>query len=124
MGGGIVSPQADAIQRGVLCLREMSPAVWVITQNMDPGGCSLSFLFRATNCDSPQASLVHSSLPLPVPRVSGCKPNFVLWPFKRLCASPDISPWLIEPLLLFTAGYYLGSFSGSGAVGWRTQLGV
>ena len=43
--------------------------------------------------NSPQMSLVYSALPLPEPRVSGCKQNFVHWPFKRLSASPTISPF-------------------------------
>ena len=47
-GGGIASPQADAIQRGLLCLREMAPAIWGMTQHQYPGDCSLSSLSRAT----------------------------------------------------------------------------
>ena len=37
--------------------------------------------------DSPDASLVHSVLPLTESRVSGCKQNFVSWPFKSLSVS-------------------------------------
>ena len=37
--------------------------------------------------NSSQVSLVHFALPLPEPRVSGCKQNFVHLPFKRLSAS-------------------------------------
>ena len=69
-------------------------------------------------------SLVHSALPLLEPRVSGCKQNFVCWPFKRLSAFPAISPWQTETLLLFTAGCHLGSFPSSGDIGWGAQLGV
>ena len=36
-GGAIASPEADAIQSMVPCLREMAPAVWEMTQRMDPG---------------------------------------------------------------------------------------
>ena len=67
--------------------------------------------------NSPPATLVHSALPLPEPRVSGCKWNFVNC-IKRLSASPDVSPWQIETLLLFTAGCYLGSFQA-----WYCRLG-
>ena len=59
---------------------------------------------------SPQAFLVHSSLCLPEPRVSGCKWGFVHWPFKRLFESPAVSLWQTETLQLFTAGCYLGTF--------------
>ena len=59
--------------------------------------------------DSPQASLVHSALPLLKPSVSGYKQNYVHWPLKRLSESPDISLWQTETLVLFTAGCWLGS---------------
>ena len=59
---------------------------------------------------SVQTSLVHSVLPLLEPRVSSCKQNFVLWPFKRLSVSPVLSPWQTEIMLLFTAVCYVGSF--------------
>ena len=108
--GAIASPQADAIQRGVLCLREMASAVWAVTQSRGPGGCSFSAFPGATNPRLPQASLANSVLPLPEPKVSGCQQNFVHWPFKRLSESPAASPWQTETLLLFTAGRYLGSF--------------
>ena len=45
--------------------------------------------------DPPQESLAHSALPLLEFRVSSCKRNFVHWPFKRLSASPAVSPWQI-----------------------------
>ena len=57
--------------------------------------------------DSPQ---VDSALPLLEPRVSGCKLNFVHWPFKRLSTSLGFSPWHTETLLLVTAGCYVGFF--------------
>ena len=60
--------------------------------------------------DSPQVSLVHSVFPLSALRVSGCKRNFVRWTFKRLSASLAVSSRQTEPLLLFKAGCYLGSF--------------
>ena len=84
-----------------------------MTQHRDPSGCSFSSLSRAT---SPRLSCVssplclHSALPLPEPRVRGCKWNFVCWPFKSLSESPAVSPWQREPLLLFKAGCYLSSF--------------
>ena len=65
---------------------------------------------KPPTADSTQVSLVHSALPFPAPRVNGSKRNFLCWPFNRLSASPAISPWPIEPLLLFTTGCYLGSF--------------
>ena len=65
---------------------------------------------EAPTPDSPQISIVRCALPLLEPRVSGYKRNFVCWTFKRLSASPAISPWKTETLLLFTAGCYLGSF--------------
>ena len=64
--------------------------------------------------DSLHTSPVYSALPLLEPRVSGCKWNFVLWPFKRLSAFLAVSPWQTEILLLFTAECYLGSFPASG----------
>ena len=76
------------------------------------GGCSFSSLLRATSprlsshVSSPLCSPVHSILPLPEPKVIGCKRNFVHWPFKRLFASPAVSPWQTESPLLFTAGCY------------------
>ena len=75
----------------------------------DPGDCSFSSLPRATN---PTLSCVSSPLcpPLLEPRVSGCKQNFVHWPFKSLFVFPALCPWWIETLLLFTAGCSLGSF--------------
>ena len=69
-GRAIASPQADAIQRGVLCLEKMASAVWGLTQHMDPGALP-SVVPRTTN--SLYTFLVHSALPLPEPRVSGCK---------------------------------------------------
>ena len=57
-----------------------------------------------------QTSLVHFALPLPEPRVSDYKGDFSHSPFNRLSASPSVSPWQTEALLLFTAGCYLGSF--------------
>ena len=48
--------------------------------------------------------------PLAGAQGSGCKQNFVCWPLKSLSASPAISPWETETLLLFTAGCYLGFF--------------
>ena len=77
-------------------------------------------LQRATMSDSPQVSLVHSALPLPEPRVSGCKQNFVCWPFKRLSVSSAISSWQIELLLLFSCMLF-GFLSSSHAVG-RTPV--
>ena len=72
-GRSIASPQADATWRGVLYQRQMATAVWEMTQHRDPGGCSFSFLPEAPTPDCPQASLVHSALPLLEPRVNGCK---------------------------------------------------
>ena len=60
--------------------------------------------------ESLQVSLVNSSLCLPEPRVNGCKQNFLCWPYNSLSASPAISPWQTETLLLFTGGYFLRSF--------------
>ena len=49
VGVAIASPQADAIQRGVLCLRNIVSAVWGITHHRDPGSCSFICLPIATN---------------------------------------------------------------------------
>ena len=73
--------------------------------------------------DSPQVSLVLSALPLPEPRVHSYKQNFVLWPFKRLSASPAISPWQRETLRLFTAGCCLGSFMALVLLAGQPSLG-
>ena len=67
--------------------------------------------------DSPHVSLVHSALYMPKARVSGCKWNFVHWPFKKLFESLAVCPWLRETLLPFTAGCYLSSFPGSCRLG-------
>ena len=61
--------------------------------------------------DSPHTSLVLSGLPLLEPRVSGCKRNFVQWPLKRLSASPVISLWWTEILLLLTVIMLFGFLS-------------
>ena len=123
-GGAIASPQADVTGRGLFCQSKMTPAVWGVTQHRDPGSCSFNSLPKATIPDSPHATLIHSALPLLESRVSGCKWNFVDWPFKRLSISPALSPWQTEALLLYTGGYYLGSFPDSSAVGWGADLGV
>ena len=116
-GGDIASPQGDATWRGLLCLRKMASAVWGMTQHRDPGSCSFSSLPEPPTPDSLQASLDHSALPLPEPRVTGFTRKFVSWPFKRLSESPEVSPWQTETLLLFTALCHLGSFPRSGTVG-------
>ena len=51
--GAVVSPQAAAAQRGVVCLSTKAAAVWGMTQYRDPGGYSLSSL--------PKASIPHFS---------------------------------------------------------------
>ena len=109
MGGAISSLQADDISRVVLCLNKMTSAVWGMTQ--------LGILIAVPSVlsteppapDSPQASLVDSAIPLPEPKVSGCRRNFVHWSFKRVSVSEAVSPCQIETLLLFTAGCYLDS---------------
>ena len=45
--GAIVSPQAVAAQRGVVCLSRMAAAIWVMTQHWDLSGYSLSSLPKA-----------------------------------------------------------------------------
>ena len=45
--GAIVSPQAAAARRGVVCLSKMVAALWGMTQQQDPGGYSLSSLPKA-----------------------------------------------------------------------------
>ena len=75
------------------CLRVLVLVVWGMTQHRDPGGCSFSPQSHQPPPhppDSPQTSLVHSVLPLLAPRLSGCKWNCVIWPFKKLCA-PQLS---------------------------------
>ena len=72
--------------------------------------------------DSPHMALVHTTLPLPESRVSGCKQNFVHLLFKGVSASTAVSTWWTETLLLFTAGWYFGSFPGYGAPGLEHGL--
>ena len=128
-GGAVAVPQADASQTGVLCLRKMASAAWGMTQHKDPGGCSFSSLSRAPTLDSTSridslhTPLVHPALHLLEPGLSGCNRDFVCWLFKRLSASPAISLWQVETPLLFTAGYYLGFFPGSGSCSWFCRLG-
>ena len=84
---------------------------------------TFSSLLRASNPRLASRGSSLLSLPLIKPRASGCKWNFVIWSFNRLSAFLALSPWWIGILLLFTAGCYLGSFLGSGAVGWVASLG-
>ena len=113
VGRAIAFPQADVTWRGVLCLRKMVSAVWGMTQHRDAGGCSFSSLPRATN---PSLSSSMSS-PLCPPSAAPqsiwlqVKYFFLHWLFKRLSDSPEICPWQIEMLLLFTGGCFLSSFS-------------
>lgn len=72
----------------------------------------------------PHTALVYSVLPLRAPKVSGCKINFVPWPFNTVPAFLAISPCLTEILLLFTASYYMGLFPGSGALDWGARFEV
>ena len=69
-------------------------------------------------------SLLYYAIPLPEPRVSSCKENFVGWPFKGLSASPAVSPQWTEIPMLFKALCYLNSFPSFGAIGWGAHLGV
>ena len=106
-------------------MRVMAPAVWGMTQHRDPGSCLfLQFSPDPPTPESPQASLVHSALPLPEPRLSGCKQNVVCWPFKRLSASPAASPWPTEPPATFHRWMLSGFLSCSSTVGWQAHLGV
>ena len=108
----------------MLCLRKMDSALWEMIQQRDPGDYSFSFSPTPPAPDSPHTSVVHCALTLVEPRVSGCKRNFWHWPFKSLSESPAVSPWQTETLQFFTAGCYLSSFYGSGAIVWGHQLGV
>ena len=124
MCGLIASPLADAIWRGVLCLRKMAPSRWGITQYIDLVAFPSVLVPEPPTPDSPQSSSVHSALLLLEPRVNGYKWNFVCGPFEKPSESPVISPWQIETSLLFTAICYLGSFLGSGDIGWGAKIGV
>ena len=63
-GGAIVSPQAAAAQRGVVCLSRMAAAIWGLAQHWD-AGATLSVLSpKPPSPVSPQVFLVHSALPL------------------------------------------------------------
>ena len=84
----------------------------------------LSLFPEPPNPDSPYMAVVCSDLPPLDPRVCGCKPNFVCWPFKRVAASLAVSPHWTETQVLFTARCYIGDFSSSGSLGWGAQLGV
>ena len=66
--GAIVSRQAAASCRGVVCLSRISAAVWGMTQHQDPSGYSLSSLPKAS-----VSSPLCPSLSFPEPQVSGCK---------------------------------------------------
>ena len=77
MGGAIVSPEADAIQRGVLCLRKMASAVWGMTLYRYLVALPSVLSLEPPVPDPPQVSPIHSALPMLEPRVSGCKLNFV-----------------------------------------------
>ena len=56
-----------------------------IAQHRDSGSCSFNSLPRATNPYLQYSSLL--SLPSTGAQISGCKQNFVHWPFKRLPVS-------------------------------------
>ena len=97
---------------------------WEMPQHRDSGSCSFSALPRAT---SPRLfSSISSPLcsPSAGAQVKWLQQNVVHWSFKRLSESSALSPWQTEALLLYTGGYYLGSFPDSSAVGWGADLGV
>ena len=124
VGEATASPQADVTWWGMLCLRTRASAVWEMSQHHDPGGWPFSSLARTTNPDSPHMSLVHSDLPLPTSKVSGCKQIAVHWLLKKLVVSLAIYLWWTETPLLFIVQCYLGSFSGSDVLCCGGELGV
>ena len=110
-GGAIASPQADAIWRGLLCLRRTASAAWGMTQHRDPGGCSFSFLPRAI---CPRVSSHISSPPcIPSARAQGkwLQLKFYVGPLRCSLSLQLSLPGRQKPPLLFTAGCYLCSFS-------------
>ena len=112
-------------EKFLLCLRSSCSMGDDSAQGSSQQAAPAVLSLKLPSPDSPQAPLVHSALPLPEPRVSGCKLNFVGWPFKRLPASLTITPWQTETLLLFTIGCDLGSFpalvlqAGEPSLGFR-----
>ena len=74
--------------------------------------------------ESPQVFPVYSAFPLRELRVSGSKWNFVRWPFKRLSASPAISPFADRNQAAFYSWMLFGFLSGYGAISWGAQLVV
>ena len=82
-----------------------------VTHLRGPGSCSLSSLPRAQTSVSPHMAPVHSALPLPEPRMSGCEQNFVCWPFRRAPVSlKDFYLSLADRIPTdFTARCYVGA---------------
>ena len=73
--------------------------------------------------DSPQASLVHSALPLSQPRLSGCNKILCIGPLRGcVCLQPSL-PGRKKPCC-FHSWMLSGFLSGSDAVGWGAQLRV
>lgn len=76
---------------------------------------------KAQNPDTPHVTPIHSTLPPPELRMSGCEQNFVHWPFKSVLVSPVDSAffWQTETPLLFTDKCYVGASS----LLWCLELG-
>lgn len=61
-------------------------------QHWDPVGyCFTSLSLEPQISVSPHMTLAHSAFPPPEPRVSGCKGDFLCWPFKRAPKSLALS---------------------------------
>ena len=127
VGRVIASPQADATWRGLLCLSKVVSAIWGMIQYQDPGGCSLSSHTKATAPVSLQESLVYPTHPTLHPsRAQGKWLQMKFYAFsllKPLHDSSHLSQAQRNPAA-FHSRMLSGMFSGSGTVGWGTQLGV
>ena len=105
-------------------MSKRASAVWGMTQNQDPGVCSLSSLIKATSHSV--FSSVSSPLCPPFARDQGKWLQvkiYVLAIEKPLCISSYL--FLVERNPVTFHNWMLsGYLSGSGAVGWGAQLGV
>ena len=119
--------QANATLKGVLHPRKIVSVVLENDSLQESWLLSIpSALFLEPQTpDSSHATLGFSALPPLELRVSGCKRNFVHWPFKIVPVSPvaSDSPWQTETPLLFTARcYVVASFwlwcSGMRSLAW------
>ena len=94
MEGGGLPEQDGSFSMG----DDLAPGSWQLLSQFSP---------QIYQPKSPLKCLFLSAVPLPEPRVSGCKLTFMHWLSKRLSASPAVCAWQRETLPLFSIRCYL-----------------